>query len=125
MKSNEIDIIGKTYYMHVDTSTITGKLEQRFTDMFHLSKYKHIKDGSILLNYKKQTLNNTKIKITWRFDKHDVNVMYYDFFIKLFNKYIGLGKLRYDVLHIDKNLNIHGKGYIFNKHMFDFYLTPI
>ena len=66
--------------------------------------------------------NDSILKITWRYDNRNKNVLHYDFYLKIFNKYINLGKLRYDKLYIDKHSNIRGKGFIFNRHMFDFHL---
>ncbi len=67
-----------------------------------------------------EAFTDTIIKIKWRYDNRNKNALYYDFCLKFFNKYINLGKLRYDKLYIDKDSNFRGEGYIFNKHVFDF-----
>lgn len=115
------DIINKTYYMYVDTSTIIGKLEKKIGDILNINTFKHVKNGKILIS-NNEAFTDTIIKIKWRYDNSNKNTLYYDFFLKFFNKYIKLGKLRYDKLYIGKDYNIRGKGFIFNKHMFDFHL---
>lgn len=40
------DIINKTYYAYVDTSSIIGKLEQKVLEKFNLTIYKHGKNGT-------------------------------------------------------------------------------
>jgi hypothetical protein len=114
------DIINKTYYAYVDTSTIIGKIEQKVLEMFNLTIYKHGKNGTFSISNNDDVFNRSIIKIKWRCDNRDKNILYYDFFFKFFNKYIPLGKLRYDKLYIDKDFNFRGKGFIFNKDMFVF-----
>jgi glutamate racemase len=121
MTNNEIDIIGKKYYLYIDTSTIIGKMERLVADMLNINSYKHGKNG-IFLNSKNKPYKDSALKLTWKYDKYNKRVLRYTFFLKIFNKYIELGDSRYDILYIDKNLNIHGKGYSFNKNTFDFYL---
>jgi len=118
MKNN---IMNKSYCMYVDTSTIIGKLEQKVVELLNINIYKHGKNG-IFLNSNNHPMSDSIIKIKWRYNKCNKNKLQYDFYFKMFNKYIHLGKSRYDKLYIDKDSNIRGKGYIFNKHMFDFYL---
>jgi hypothetical protein len=115
------DIINKTYYAYVDTSTIFGKLEQKVLEILNLTIYKHGKNGKFFID-NKEVFTDTIYKIKWRYDNRNKNKLQYDFYLKMFNKYIHLGKLRYDKLYIDKDFNIRGKGYIFNRHMFDFNL---
>ena len=114
------DIINKTYYAYVDTSTIIGKIEQKVLEMFNLTIYKHGKNGTFSISNNDDVFNRSIIKIKWRCDNRDKNILYYDFFFKFFNKYIPLGKLRYDKLYIDKDFNFRGKGFIFNRHVFGF-----
>ena len=121
MTNNEIDIIGKKYYLYIDTSNIVGKIERLVADMLNINSYKHGKNG-IFLNSKNKPYKDVAVKLTWKYDKYNKRVLRYTFFLKIFNNYIELGDSRYNILYIDKNLNIHGKGYIFNKPMFDFYL---
>jgi hypothetical protein len=110
------DIINKTYYMYVDTSTIIGKLEQKVSDILSINTYKLGKNGRFLNSNNNHPYGNDDyvIKVKWRYSKCNKNALYYDFYLKFFNKYINLGKLRYDKLYIDKHSNIHGKGFIFN-----------
>ena len=51
MTNNEIDIIGKKYYLYIDTSNIVGKIERLVADMLNINSYKHGKNG-IFLNSK-------------------------------------------------------------------------
>ena len=127
MTYSEIDIIGKKYYLYIDTSTFIGKIERLVTDIFKkfidINSYKHGKNGIFLNSNNNQPLFlDSPLKITWKYDKCNKNKLQYDFYLKFFNKYTHLGKSRYDKLYIDKDSNIRGKGYVFNKHMFDFYL---
>ena len=42
MTNNEIDIIGKKYYLYIDTSNIVGKIERLVADMLNINSYKHV-----------------------------------------------------------------------------------
>lgn len=115
------DIINKTYYAYVDTSSIIGKLEQKILDKNNLTIYKHGKNGKFFID-NKEAFTDTTYKIKWRYNKCNKNIIYYEFFLKFFNKYINLGKLRYDKLYIDKDSNFRGEGFLFNKRIFDYYI---
>lgn len=122
-------IINKKYRISIDTSTIMGKIERTTLDVWGwdvMDVLKHSKHGELLDGNNEKIFNsNSILKLKWRYDKYNKNIIHYDFYIKLFNKYIYLHKLRYDTLHVDKRSNITGKAFAFDTPIFDFRLDKV
>jgi hypothetical protein len=122
-------IINKKYRISIDTSTIMGKIERTTLDVWGwdvMDVLKHSKHGELLDGNNEKIFNsNSILKLKWRYDKYNKNIIHYDFYIKLFNKYIYLHKLRYDTMYVDKHSNIIGKGFAFDTPIFDFRLDKV